>query len=70
MDIDIQKIIRVQNELIKAQKEYIEFLGNDYNRVMGLSVTHHNIKPPLEVIENGIKLRENLKNLETQLNEL
>jgi hypothetical protein len=60
-------ILNLQN-LIAAQKIYIQFLGDEINRTA--SFLHiHRMTPPIEIIHKGIELRKQIEQLEQQIKE-
>lgn len=60
---DLEQILKRKNELIKAQGEYIEFLGNEMSRTATYLFTN-NMLPSEEVCLEGERLREKIKNLQ------
>lgn len=55
------------DELIKLQKEYIEFLSKHYNNAYSMAHIHH-YRESEESIKKGEKLRNKIKNLEANTN--
>lgn len=53
-------------DVIKAQQEYIEFLGEAHDAAFSIAYIH-GYRPPIEVIDKGDELREKLKDIQTIL---
>ena len=49
--------------LIKLQKEYIEFLGEELSK-LSVFVSNRAYETPIEVIERGIELRSEIERVE------
>ena len=50
-------------DLIKLQKEYIEFLGEELSK-LSVFVSNRAYETPIEVIERGIELRSEIERVE------
>jgi hypothetical protein len=64
--LDGLKIIEKMNELIKLQKEYIEFLGRCYNDAILIATLHHRGASE-ENIKKGAELRNKIKVCENKI---
>ena len=53
-----------ESRLIQAQKEYIEFLGNEIKNNAGFLYAH-GLTPSDETVKKGKGLRDRIKRLET-----
>ncbi len=52
-----------KDELIKAQKEYISFLGEELRRHESMIVARPYMAPSDEVIKKGAQLRDKIESL-------
>ena len=55
-----------EQELIKAQEEYIEFLGNYLGSMAG-DLYVHNMSPNKDITDAGLDHREKIKEIKSRL---
>lgn len=64
---NMEETIKIQEELIKTQNEYIEFLGKE----LGNNATYlyvHGIIASDGIVKQGSDFRDKIKNLQDKLN--
>jgi hypothetical protein len=49
--------------LIEKLEEYIKFLGEEVNKYASLSITHSYMGVDIDVVQEGVKLREEIRKL-------